>query len=267
MVSKRQGSGLIAVIVIAAVSARGVGEAGAPSFRSGATSSEPRYSWRRQHDPHGTGKFYMGREIAQVMGHSAAAWLERRERSNQEAPDQLIEALGLREGDVVADIGAGTGFITRLLARAVGPTGRVQAVDIQPQMLRLLKRRLEAEQIRNVVTVLGTAYDPKLPPHSVDLVLMVDVYHEFAFPFEMMRAILPALRTGGRVVLVEYRKEDAGLPIKRVHTMTEAEVVNEMAAVGLRHRGTVETLPWQHIVIFEQPSPQTRPASRPATGP
>ena len=162
--------------------------------------------------PTGIGKFYMGREIAQVMGHEAADWLERPERDTEEHTEVLVEQLRLKPGEIVADIGAGTGYFSRRLARKVGATGKVLAVDIQPEMLGLLTNRMAALGITNVVPILGSATDPKLPAASVDLVLMVDVYHEFDFPAEVMEALCRAVKPGGRVVFVEYRGEDPPCP-------------------------------------------------------
>lgn len=210
------------------------------------------YETRQSHDPNGTGKFYMGREIAVVMGHEAAGWLERQERARQEAPDRLVEELRIVAGQAVADIGAGTGYLTRRLARNAGPQGKVFAVDIQPEMLLQLATRMTALGISNVTAVLGTATDPKLQTDSVDLVVMVDVYHEFEFPREMMDSICRAVRPGGRVAFVEYRAEDASVPIKAVHKMTEAQVRREMAVLPLEWVETIRTLPWQHLIIFRK---------------
>jgi ubiquinone/menaquinone biosynthesis C-methylase UbiE len=215
-----------------------------------ASGEESRYQWNAVHDPEGLGKFYMGREIAQVMGHQAADWLERPEREAEEQPAWLLARLPVAPGQTVADIGAGTGFLTRRLAKKVGPAGKVFAVDVQPEMLDLLRTNLAAAGITNVVPVLGSTRDPRLPEASVDLVLMVDVYHEFDFPFEMMTGICRALKPGGRVVFVEYRLEDAAVPIKLVHKMTVDQVKKEMSVMPLVWQATMEFLPWQHIIIF-----------------
>jgi protein-L-isoaspartate O-methyltransferase len=212
----------------------------------------PRYEYRAAHDPNGTGKFYRGREIAQVMGHQAADWLERPEREQEEKPGLLLEALKLKAGDVVADIGAGTGYYSGRLAKLVGDKGLVYAVDIQQEMLDLLDKKMTGQKITNVKAVLGTITDPRLPARSVDLVLMVDVYHEFDHPFEMMQGICAALKTGGRVVFVEFRAEDPQVPIKEVHKMSDAQVRKEMAAQPLEWVESIETLPWQHIIIFKR---------------
>ena len=216
-----------------------------------ATNSSP-YEHRREHDPNGIGKFYLGREIAHVMGHQAADWLERPEREAEEKPDLLIEALKLKSGDVVADIGAGTGYYSWRMASIVGDMGLVYAVDIQQEMLDLLAKRMAERKITNVKGVLGTIKDPKLPARSVDLALMVDVYHEFDHPFEMMQAICQALKPGGRVAFVEFRAEDPKVPIKEVHKMSEAQVRKEMSAQPLEWVETIATLPWQHIIVFKK---------------
>jgi ubiquinone/menaquinone biosynthesis C-methylase UbiE len=199
----------------------------------------------------GIGKCYMGREIAQVMGHQGAEWLERPEREQEERPSVLIRNLPLRPGANVADIGAATGYFAFRIAALV-PQGKVYAVDIQPEMLQIMERRKRENGVRNVQPVLGTIDDPRLPADSVDLVLMVDVYHEFSQPREMMQAVARALRAGGRVALVEYRAEDPDVPIKMLHKMTQAQAIREMAAAGLRHVETRDVLPWQHLMFFEK---------------
>lgn len=213
------------------------------------------YESHQPHDPTGIGKFYKGREIAQVMGHESADWLERAERDTEEHPEVLIEQLKLKPGEVVADIGAGTGYFSRRLARKVGPKGKVLAVDIQPEMLTLLTNRMAAIGITNVLPILGTATDPKLPAASVDVVLMVDVYHESDFPSEIMEAICRSVKPGGRVVFVEYRGEDPAVPIKPLHKMTETQVEREMSILPLDWIQTIEVLPRQHIIIFRKRSP------------
>ena len=210
------------------------------------------YETRADHDPDGIGKFYHGREIAQVMGHQGADWLERPEREAEEKPELLMKALKLKPGDVVADIGAGTGYYSRRLAQSVGPKGVVYAVEIQQEMLDILTNKMEAIGIHNVKPVLGNITDPKLAPHSVDLILMVDVYHEFDHPREMVEAMVRDLKPGGRMVFVEFRGEDPKVPIKRLHKMTEAQVRKEMAAFPLKWVETSEVLPIQHIIIFRK---------------
>jgi precorrin-6B methylase 2 len=211
---------------------------------------DARYEVRAVHDPDGTGRFYMGREIAQVMGAGGMAWLDRPERQNEERPEVVIGAMGLRGGEVVADLGAGSGYFTFRLAKKVGRRGKVLAVDIQDEMLETLRRRSAELGVTNVEEVKAGETDPHLPAGGVDMVLMVDVYHELAYPFEVMTRVREALKPGGRVVFVEYRKEDPRVPIKEVHKMSVAQLAKEMQAVGLAQVRRVETLPSQHIVIF-----------------
>ena len=210
------------------------------------------YETRAEHDPNGIGKFFMGREIAQVMGHQAADWLERTEREKEERPDLLLPALKLQPGDAVADIGCGSGYYTRRLAQTVGTNGVVYAVEIQQEMLDVLTNKLPSDLVRQVRPVLGTTSDPKLPPATVDLILLVDVYHEFDQPFEMTQAMTRALKPGGRLVFAEVRGEDPNMPIKRVHKMTEAQVRKEMSVQPLEWAETIETLPMQHIIVFRK---------------
>ncbi len=166
--------------------------------------------------PDGTGKYYFGREIAQVMGHRGAQWLERKSRIDEEAPDRVVQAMQLPPDAVVADIGAGTGYFTFRLATLV-PAGRVYAVDIQPEMLDIIRKRVQRRSVQNVTTLQGELDDPLLPERAVDAVLLVDAYHEFAYPSEMMNRIVRSLRPGGKVFLIEYRGEDPRIPIKPLH--------------------------------------------------
>lgn len=214
----------------------------------------PRYETRAIHDPDGTGRFYMGREIAQVMGPGGMAWLDRPERAEQEHPELVIDAMKLRDGDVVADLGAGSGYFTFRLAANVGKTGKVLAVDIQDEMLETLRQRAAEQHFANVEEVKAGETDPHLPAGVVDVVLLVDVYHELAYPFEVMTKVREALKPGGRVVFVEYRQEDPRIQIKEVHKMSVEQLTKEMKAVGFLHVRTVESLPSQHIVIFEKPA-------------
>lgn len=216
-------------------------------------AADSRYETRAQHDPNGIGKFYLGREIAHVMGHQGADWLERPERAEEEKPDKMVELLGLQPGQAVADIGAGTGYISWRLAQKVGARGKVYGVDIQQEMLDLLAANMKQRGVTNVVPVLGSETDPKLPLGSIDLVIMVDVYHEFSEPFEMMQNIVAALKPGGRVAFVEYRAEDPEVPIKRVHKMSEAQVKKEAGAVGLAWERTISDLPRQHLILVRKP--------------
>jgi SAM-dependent methyltransferase len=200
----------------------------------------------------GIGKVYMGREISHVMGHLGAAWLERPEREREERTDLLIDKLPLAADDVVADIGAGTGYFSFPMAERV-PDGRVLAVDIQQEMLDIVTARAAELGVDNVEPVLGTVTDPRLPAGGVDLVLIVDAYHEFSHPREMGAAIAQALRPCGRLVLIEYRGEDPRVPIKRLHKMTEAQAKAEMAAIGLEWESTGTFLPQQHFFVFRKP--------------
>lgn len=199
----------------------------------------------------GIGKYYFGREIAHYMTHLGAPWLDRPERDQEERPDLVMKALALKPGDVVADLGCGTGYFSWRMAKEVGSKGVVYGVEIQPEMLDLLATKMKERGVTNVLGVLGTTTDPKLPK-PVDLVIMVDVYHEFDHPWEMMDAICKRLKPGGRVVFVEYRGEDPEVPIKPLHKMTEAQVKKEMAAQPLEHVETVRTLPRQHLIVFRK---------------
>jgi precorrin-6B methylase 2 len=215
--------------------------------------ARPIYETRAIHDPDGTGKFYMGREIAQVMGPGGIDWLERPTREDEERPTMVIAALGLRGGEVVADLGAGSGYFSFRIAPKVGKAGKVLAVDIQDEMLETIRQRATKLKVTNVQAVKGSETDPHLPVEGVDLVLMVDVYHELAYPYEVMTKVREALKPGGRAVFVEYRKEDPSVDIKLVHKMTVDQLEKEMKVIGLAHVQTVETLPLQHIVIFKKP--------------
>ena len=218
-----------------------------------ADPEKPRYETKKNHDPDGIGKFYLGREIAWVMGHQAANWLERPEREKEEDPAKLIKALDIKKDWVIADVGAGSGYYTFRLAPLV-TEGKVLAVDIQKEMLAIMNARIKKDQIKNVETILGTEKDPKLPEAGVDLILMVDVYHEFAFPYEMMEKMVASLKPGGRIVFVEFRMEDPKVPIKLVHKMSERQVIKEMAEFEktMQHEKTDKSLPWQHIIVFKR---------------
>ena len=188
------------------------------------------------------------------MGHQGASWLERPERQTEERTDVLLDALALGPGEVVADIGAGSGYFSWRMAQKVGAQGVVYAVDIQQEMLDLLMSQMRRRQVGEIVRpVLGTVQDPKLPAESVDTILLVDVYHEFDFPYEMAQAMIRALKPGGRLVLVEYRGEDPAVPIKRLHKMTEAQVQRELAVHPVQFEKNIPTLPRQHILIFRKP--------------
>jgi SAM-dependent methyltransferase len=240
------------VLLLSCVLALGNGEVAADQDTSGAVKPAPIYETRKEHDPNGIGKFYMGREIAHVMGHEAAGWLERPERDKEEEPNKLLDALKLKPGDVVADIGAGSGYFTFRIAERIGPKGKVLAVDIQPEMLAIIRDKMKVRKLGNVEPILGTDTDPKLPTGAVDLILMVDVYHEFAYPWEMMQAMIRSLKPGGRLVFVEYRLEDPQVPIKLVHKMAEKQVRKEMKPHPVRWVETLDILPRQHVIVFKK---------------
>lgn len=197
----------------------------------------------------GTGKYYQGREISQVMGHLGAGWLERAEREEEEKGSLMLEALGLRPTDVLADIGAGSGYFTFQIAPMLRE-GKVIAQDIQPEMIQIMTAKQAENGIENVEYILGGEKNAKLKANSVDWVLIVDVYHEFSFPKEMMESIVEAMKPSGRLALVEYRGEDPEVPIKPRHKMTEAQAVKEMKVVGLRLIENKDILPRQHLMIF-----------------
>ena len=191
------------------------------------------------------------RQPAPVMGASGAGWLVRAERIREEQPDQMLSALEIKKGAVVADVGAGVGYHSWRLSTIVGPSGKVIAEDIQPEMLNMLRSNIEVRGLQNVQIVLGTLTDPKLPAGGVDLVLMVDVYHEFSQPVLMMENIRKALKPDGRVVLVEFRKEDPDVPIQPLHKMSVQGARSEMEQMGFKFDKLIDFLPWQHILIFK----------------
>jgi ubiquinone/menaquinone biosynthesis C-methylase UbiE len=193
-----------------------------------------------------------GRHIAPVMGAGGADWLVRPEREAEEAPDAALDAIGIARGATVADVGAGAGYITWRLAERVGPGGKVYANDIQPEMLDLLRKNVAARHLTNVETLLGTEDDPKLPAGQIDLILLVDVYHEFSQPQKMLRKMRESLKSDGRLVLLEYRKEDPNIPIRPEHKMSVEEVRAEVQSEGFRFEKNLRTLPRQHILIFRK---------------
>jgi len=199
----------------------------------------------------GSGKVYRGREISLVMGHEAIHWLERDNREDEEAPSKAVIGLELKPDAVVADIGSGSGYYTFRIAPLV-PEGKVIGVDIQPEMVAFLGQKAAKLEVANVEAHLGKIDSVQLPAASVDAVILVDAYHEFSHPHEMMQSVVHALKPGGRVYLLEYRAEDANVPIKTLHKMSEAQAIDEMKAVGLRHLRTEGFLPWQHFMVFEK---------------
>jgi ubiquinone/menaquinone biosynthesis C-methylase UbiE len=231
-------------------------------------TEKDRYEIRKEHDPHGIGKFYMGREIAQVMGYQGASWLERPEREREEQVSKLMPSLEVKPGDVVADFGAGSGFHTMKLSKLVGEKGKVYAVDIQPEMLDIIGKRVRKEKITNVVLVHNTEKDAKLAAGKIDMILMVDVYHELSYPYEVALELVKALKPGGRLIFVEFRLEDKNVPILDVHRMSIKQVMKEMAPHALKHAKTLNHLPWQHVIIFEkveatkEPMPANEDASK-----
>ena len=207
------------------------------------------YQLKTIHSPDGIGKFYQGREIAKVMGHTEALWLERPSREVEEQPQQLIDALNLAPTDVVADIGAGTGYFSLKLAQKLS-LGKVFAVDIQPEMLDIIEFLKNENKITNVEPILGSLTNPNLPENSIDLAIMVDAYHELSQPHEVMQEVVKALKPKGKVILVEYRRENPFVAIKKLHKMTQKQAIKEMSKVGLKWVETKEFLPSQHLLIF-----------------
>ena len=222
-----------------------------PANVSADSVSQSVYQYKTPHSPDGIGKFYMGREIAQVMGHQGAGWLERSSRDSEEKPNQLVSDLELKPTDIVADIGAGTGYFSFKIAPLLS-SGKVLAVEIQPEMIEILELLKQEKKIANVETILGTVSNPNLPASSIDLALMVDAYHEFDYPQEMMQNIVKALKPNGRVVLAEYKGENPFIAIKELHKMTQKQVKKEMTAVGLTWQKTKDNLPQQHLIIFQK---------------
>jgi len=209
------------------------------------------YVYKKPIDPNGIGKYYRGRQIAYTMGHTEASWLERPEREQEERTDLLLQALQLKPTDVVADIGAGSGYFTFRISPLV-PRGKVLAVDVQQEFLNMLMDNRILKNAFNVEPVLGSLQDPNLPADSVDVVLIVDAYHEFSHPYEMLMGIKKALKPRGRLILVEYKAEDPYVPIKALHRMSEKQAVKEVTGIGLKFVENKNILPLQHILVFEK---------------
>jgi ubiquinone/menaquinone biosynthesis C-methylase UbiE len=191
----------------------------------------------------------MGRQIAQVMSHYGIEWLERPEREIEENTTMLLKNLDLKSGMRIADIGAGSGYYTRMLSTRIG-NGKVYAVDIEPEMIAYLKEKIKKEKLSNISTVLGTEKSVSLPAESMDMMLLVDVYHEFSFPYEMALSMYKSLKPKGKLVLVEFRTEDDAVPIKTIHKMSEAQAVKELKTAGFRLEKNISNLPWQHCMVF-----------------
>jgi ubiquinone/menaquinone biosynthesis C-methylase UbiE len=203
-------------------------------------------------DPNGISKWYMGRQIAHVMSHYGIEWLERKEREMEENTTQLLKNLAVQPGLFIADIGAGSGYHSTMLSKMVG-NGKVYAVDVESEMIAYLKGRIKLEGYKNIIPVLSTEQKVSLPANSIDVMLLVDVYHEFSFPYEMTLSMLEALKPGGKLVLVEFRAEDPNVPIKTIHKMTERQAVKEFKASGFLFEKNMGNLPWQHCLIFRKP--------------
>jgi ubiquinone/menaquinone biosynthesis C-methylase UbiE len=205
---------------------------------------------------------YMGREIAQTMHFLGAPWLTRESRDREEEPAKLMKALKLKPGMTVCDLGCGNGFYTLKLAKEVGPEGKVLAVEIQKEMLDMLQQRAEKAGVKNIQSVLGTVVDPKLPDNAVDLILVVDVYHEMDHPVEMLAALRKSLSKTGRLVLVEFRAEDPNVPIKELHKMSKVQINKEIPANGFKLVEQYDDLPWQHVMFFERDDQWKGPAPK-----
>jgi ubiquinone/menaquinone biosynthesis C-methylase UbiE len=203
----------------------------------------------RTGDPNGINKWYMGRQIAQVMSHYGIDWLEREEREMEENTSLLLKNLSVKPGMLIADIGAGSGYHSALLSKMVG-TGKVFAVDVEPEMIAYLNERIKQEKLARIVPVLSTEQKVSLPDNTVDMMLLVDVYHEFSYPYEMALSMRAALKSGGKLVLVEFRSEDKSVPIKTIHKMSEAQAIKEFKAAGFTFDKNIDNLPWQHCMIF-----------------
>ena len=200
-------------------------------------------------DPNGINKWYMGRQIAQVMSHYGIDWLERKEREMEENTSQLLKNLGIKSGMLIADIGAGSGYHSALLSKMVG-SGKVFAVDVEPEMITYLNKRIKQEKLSRIVPVLSTEQKVSLPENTIDMMLLVDVYHEFSYPYEMALSMRAALKRGGKLVLVEFRSEDSTVPIKTIHKMSEAQAIKELKAAGFAFDKNIDNLPWQHCMVF-----------------
>ena len=210
--------------------------------------TDKKYTFKRG-DFNGIGKWYMGREIAYVMGFEGIGWLERFDREKEENVSTLIKNMRIKSNDTIADIGAGSGYHVFRIA-SLANKGLIYAVDIQSEMLMAIEKTKESREIINIETILGNEKSVHLPNNSVDKILMVDVYHEFNFPVEMIASMKNALKSNGQLFLIEYRKEDSKVPIKKIHKMTEKQAVKEMEAAGFKLKENIDNLPWQHCMVF-----------------
>ena len=215
-----------------------------------ADNNDTKYTYKRG-DYNGIGKWYMGREVAYVMGFQGINWLERSEREIEEDVSTLIKNMEIKTDDTIADIGAGSGYHVFRMA-PLAENGLVYAVDIQPEMLEAIELKKRSKRVSNVETVLGSEKSINLPKNSLDKILLVDVYHEFSYPAEMVGSIKNALKSNGQLFLIEYRGEDSSVPIKKIHKMTEKQSITEMKAAGLSLKENIDNLPWQHCMIFEK---------------
>ena len=215
-----------------------------------ADNNDTKYTYKRG-DYNGIGKWYMGREVAYVMGFQGINWLERSEREIEEDVSTLIKNMEIKTDDTIADIGAGSGYHVFRMA-PLAENGLVYAVDIQPEMLEAIELKKGSKRVSNVETVLGSEKSINLPKNSLDKILLVDVYHEFSYPAEMVESIKNALKSNGQLFLIEYRGEDLSVPIKKIHKMTEKQSIKEMEAAGFRLKENIDNLPWQHCMIFEK---------------
>lgn len=212
--------------------------------------AQDRYEYRNG-DLDGIGKWYMGREIAFVMSHYGISWLERPEREKEERVTLLLKNMDLKPGMTVADIGAGSGYHAVRMAKMVGE-GKIYAVDVEPKMIDYLNKRIKDEGYKNIKTILGKEQSVELPAASIDIMIMVDVYHELSFPYEIAHSMLDALKPGGKLFLIEYRAEDSSVPIKQVHKMTQKQAAKELKAAGFSFVKNMGNLPWQHCMVFSK---------------
>ena len=213
--------------------------------------SQDRYEYK-EGDPNGINKWYMGRQIANVMSHYGINWLERADREKDENSSLLVKNLDIKPGMIIADIGAGSGYYTARMSKVLAG-GKIYAVDVQPEMIEFLNNRIKKEKLTNVVSVLGDEKKVPLPPASIDLMLLVDVYHECSFPYEMGKSMLTALKPGGKLFMIEFRAEDKELAIKGLHKMTEEQVIKELSAAGFKFERNITNLPIQHCMVFTKP--------------